>query len=228
MSSATSADLLWEYRGNLYHVLPGVAQITQEENMEVVPSVAGGGRSKKIIMQPDGSRFVCIKWAHDAIDLRDRIREQIPGRRQLLVETYFKRSFEAKDFLERYILRPDLGDIEYRLYWLHTFLNGRRFIPVIVLKKLQTFVYVGGYSFFPDNQPDDDFGILIENPDDGWDSRDYAVCKIGQHTFYPRIYDYRSFVRLCPCCGIVSDTSKSRNNPWKDYRQRVQNSVHSK
>ena len=181
-----------------FHLLPQVST-TQDLNMKSIKS--GGLLHAKYLYQKDGSRFkVIYSKAFDQVDIIMRLKVLFPDRPDIWPETKV-----SKDRLMEHVGVAWLGKkdaYEYRAYQIHTFLNGKRFLPMLVNTAGRTFYNLS--NLFPKLIPEDDFGVLCDEVED----------LTIEDTWTPKEICYQSFIRLCPSCGIVSNISKPKMDPW--------------
>ncbi len=175
-----------------WHLFPD-AETSQDLN-------TSGLHNKKLLKivklsQKDGSRFTCIySKLFEGSDMVDRLR-YILGKD---LDIRFEGNTLEKHHIEAMVKQ---SKYEYRAYLTHSFLNGTRYVPVIVGKEANCVYNIS--SYFKEKIPEDDIGVLIKTADD----LIIESCK-------PEIIKYESFKRMCRCCGIVSDFSKPRKNVW--------------
>lgn len=196
--------LLLKIKEYHWHILPSTP-VAQEVNMATYILGRRVGITGKNIPQKDGSKFKCMfsKCLNQA-DIVDRLSVLAPESIKPIIQT-----FVTKQELLNLILtnKIDPNICVYRAYWTHTFLNGRRVIPVIIDPVLDTFYDAS--VLFPEFIPEDDIGLLINDYEDITISTPKYDWKLGSN-----VIEYLSYVRLCPCCGIVSNTRHPRKNVW--------------
>lgn len=199
-----TVQFLYEVKPNYWHILPS-ADTTQELNMKSIKSASM--LYVRYLYQKDGSRFKCIYSKNfDAVDIVKRLEVLFPHRPPIWVPT----PIDVDRLLGRLksgLLNPE--KYEYRVYHTHTFLNGKRYLPIIIAKTGGTFYAVE--NLFKNYTPEDDLGLLVDN-------EEQLVLPFTD--WIPKVITYQSFVRLCPCCGVVSDISKPKKNPWLSKKQR--------
>lgn len=185
--------------GSMWHVFPD-AEVAQDRNM----SEFKNKRMFKVryLAQKDGSRFKCLYEGRSGFitqQMIERIREYFPKQDELYttIEHDYDRLMQR---IKRGVVGPH--NHVFRVYRTHKFLNGERFFPVIIHHDSKT-VYDAA-CLFPDKVPEDDLGVFAESEDE---------LTLGL-SWKPEVVDYQSFIRLCPCCNVVSDTSKPLREPW--------------
>lgn len=183
-----------------FHLLPAKST-TQDLNMKSVKS--GSLIHVKHLCQKDGSRFkVIYSKNYDPVDIIHRLKVLFPDSPEVWSET--KPQQNTILTITEHCLQGlfPKEDYEYRAYWTHTFLNGKRMIPIIINKPAKTFYNAS--CLFEQFTPEDDIGVLVD---------DEKQLVLGEDWF-PEVINYHSFIRLCSCCGIVSNISKPKTNPW--------------
>ena len=182
-----------------FHLLPGKST-TQDLHMGSVKS--GGLLYAKYVYQKDGSRFkVIYSKKFDQADIVVRLKMMFPEKSDIWLQTK-PGEHQLLEHVARAAGKEYGASYEYRAYWVHTFLNGKRYIPILINKKAKTFYDVSGWLI--GLCPEDDMGVLCDSVTD---------LVLGD-VLVPTEISYQSFIRLCPTCGIVSDTAKPKQNPW--------------
>jgi len=186
-------DYLVEITPSHFHVFRNNPTTQDLDNKSLQ---TGGLVSVKYLYQKDGSRFkVLYAPKYTPYDVSKRMKEMFPGNLDLLIET--KTTPEALSLL----MQNPPESLIYRVYHTHTFLNAKRYVPLIIVPDIKTFYYPT--SLFPDKVPEDDFGLLADSEDE-----------LAIHNTIPEVISYLSYHRLCHHCGIVSNHKKPKKNPW--------------
>lgn len=195
-------QFLVELKEGMYHLLPD-AYTSQEQNMGDIKPV---GKLRGVnIAQQDGSRLKVIKskklpW----YEIAARLYELYPDKGEIWTGLNY-----SQEHLDRLLQKRD--KLEYRGYWMHTFLNAIRVYPILIDRDMKTFMDLSKH--FKEFQPEDDIGVLIKSPDD--------TEKLVVSGLSIQLLQYQSYVRLCHCCGVVSNTSKPKKTPWAAYKSRL-------
>ena len=197
---------LVQLQEGVFHPFPG-STISQDQNLQVFTR----HRAKWVKWpQQDGSIFRSIPSKLSAEDTLHKLFPVSYQRPDVWTETIldmvrlkeiFKRDTEEKR-----------GNLKYVAYWLHTFLNGRRYYPLVINPDLRTFYDVS--FMFEYLSPADDFGVLVED-----NFQKLGIESLG----LPEVIEYQSYIRLCHTCGNVSDVSKPLLDPWMAYKRKVSN-----
>jgi len=193
-----SRGYLVEVKKHYWHPFP---EESMPQDQNIGPLKSADLLYVKYLYQKDGSRFKCIYTKRfSGPDIAHRLSLMAEDREAPAVE----KMCDAEMLLENIrseIISPLTH--EYVAYKTHQFLNGCRYTPLIKSKKSTVFYHAS--CLFPLLRPEDDFGVLAEK------EQDLALPVIG---WSPVIINYQSYVRLCACCGVVSDISKPKSNPW--------------
>lgn len=173
-----------------FHIFPD-NEISQERHMKHIRP--GKGIAVKTLYQKDGSKFKTMHMkSGSGLAVINKLAAWYDG-----ASIIWHESIITKEQL----LRLDIEDCEYRAYHLHTFINGIRYLPILINNKLKTHYNLS--KFFPNKIPEDDIGVLV---------KDVEELSLLNQT--PEVLPYLSNMRLCSCCGRVSDVSKKYLNPW--------------
>lgn len=196
-----------------YYLLPTV-EVSQDINMaDINPNE---GVIIKHFMQPDGSRLKLFRGrrlymiSNDTQDeLISIMKEYSPSIGTIWKQTYLNIE-ELPGIIHK--CRENPSRYIYIAYRTHNFLNGVRYIPIILDTTLQTFVDIS--THFIHNLPDDDIGVIIPY-ENCWDTISEGLdIEVPGGVLVPRIINYLGNLRLCSCCGIVSNTARPRKVPW--------------
>jgi hypothetical protein len=210
-------DLLLQVKPDHYHVFPGArkseddgfAFVTQEESMHGMQ--AGGLLYVSHWFQKDGSRFKVLRGRKiDGVELAQRLGVNLPGRRRIIAEKNISAWGRRKDALGEIVKaveqgRMEEGDWIYRAYRVHDFLNASRYIPVLIVPEREIVINLT-HLWSEELGPEDDLGLLVKP------EKLAETLSLAGHE--PEEWDYLAMIRLCRCCGIVSDMQKPRVNPW--------------
>ena len=195
-------DFLIEVARNRYHIFPGNPGTTQEESMFLIGDKSAGLKTFKIA-QKDGSRFPIIETSKKPSEIVIRIAAAHKDRKPIWIGKRLPRS-ELEERIRTRRLTPK--NSTYLLYTTHQFLNGSRGFPIIVLDQLNTFIDVG--NWFLDKVPEDEMGVFVKTGEE-------LLLPLEEGIFWkPKEIYYPSEIRLCKHCGIVSNVSTPRENPW--------------
>lgn len=193
------ADYLIRIWPQHFHIFPGGGGVSQDSNMGSIRS--DKGLYTKIHYQKDGSRFKTIYAKYlGSVDIARKVKINYPNRRPLWVETSHTTKKTITEAIETAYNNGDR--LEYYAYLMHTFLNGLRYMPIVVNYTRQHCYNL--MTLFDDYIPEDDLGVFVE------DLYMLNVEKLGS----PVEIDYQAHIRLCPCCGVVSNLAKPKQNPW--------------
>lgn len=188
-----------------FHLLPGES-CYQEDQMGSVRSV--GLLRSRYEGQQDGSRLkVVYSSKFSDPEIARRLMEIAPGRPPIFLQSSATAS-ELRDYCARGEFNPQ--EHKYLVFWMHTFLNAARLIPIMVNEKAQSFYDLS--PIFDTKIPEDNFGVLVDYTDKGPCIDELILPDIG---WMPELIEYRSKNRLCHCCGRVSDISKPIRFPWR-------------
>lgn len=211
-------NYLWSMGEGRYHLLPGF-ETTQEVQM-------AGFRSSSLLQtgffyQKDGSRFKYIrtnkrlKRILKGPDIIHRIYTMMPSIRTIWPQEEFPSDVTRLDGgLEE-------GRVRLVLYVLHNFLNGSRVLPIIVNESLHCFYEVKGFDDLwkgvglDERVPEDGMGLLFEGGVE--EAKGVLGGMLGFTRDNIQVINYLSAVRLCACCGVVSDHSVVKSDPWKKF-----------
>ena len=197
--SAANLHFIAEVFPNYFHLFPN-KNTPQDLNMKII------GRKNllfvKCIRQKEGSRFKVIYTKNHCgqVEVINRLKITYQDKFNIWQETKV-----SEEVLQNYVYKQrilDDSNYEYKTYWVHTFLNGRRMFPIIINNGAKTFY--NACALFKQFIPEDDLGILID------DEKELTL----NERWKPEEIDYRSSIRLCPTCGTVSNTAKSKKDPW--------------
>lgn len=202
---------------DMYHVFP-CADAIQEKHFKPFNTI----HDKRMYLvkklpQKDGSRFYALWSRYTVYDVREKL--------QGIIQTpiYMPVSFRQDELLDFFhntgmmlLTGIERGEVEYLSYWTHSFLNGKRVIPLLVDHMSQTVMDIT--PVFPELAAEDGMGVLIQ---------DIAELNIGSLINIPpttRIYGplnilpttirYFSSIRMCASCGVVSDHGEALDKPW--------------
>lgn len=206
-------NYLWDMGEGRYHLLPGF-ETTQEVQM-------AGFRSSTLLQtgffyQKDGSRFKYIrtnkklKKVLKGPDIIHRIYSLLPSIRTIWPQEEFPSD-----------VRWEGRNVRLVLYVLHNFLNGSRVLPIVVNESLHCFYEVKGFDGvwkgvgLDERVPEDGMGLLFEGGVE--EAKDVLSGMLGFTREDIKVINYLSSVRLCACCGVVSDHSVVRSDPWKKF-----------
>lgn len=192
---------LWKAGELGWQLLPN-ADCDQDKQLSSVKSV--GGVRAIFIAQQDGSRLKVIRSSLPAIDIIARLGDMGIGGGDI-----YTQSGRSLDSITDAWLEEGGKDYEYIGVWMHTFLNGARVIPLLVNTKIGMFYDAS--SLFPGRGAADDMGVIVDVNAEGPLLSDLFIEKLE---IVPRIVSYRCSMRMCHCCGMVSDISKPRVGPW--------------
>lgn len=235
----------------MYHLFP-CYDTTQEKHFAPFVSALQEKKQKeniwlKNIPQKDGSQFKAV-WSRsrNIYDIASRF-SQVSS-----CPIYTPAGYYVEDtagvLLSAYgdiINKIKEGYVEYILYWTHTFLNGKRGIPVLIDHPAKS-VHVLN-ELFPDLITKDGFGVLYDVPEevalspsgllanvksktlpnDEYDP--YGLVSLEQHfehyknypRVYPKVIRYYSSVRMCAECGVVSDHGEALEKPWQERKREL-------
>ena len=108
-----------------------------------------------------------------------------------------------RTFFPEKIVVPESPNIpptyKYIAYHSHSFLNGNRYFPLFVS---DLFAF-NAAKLFPHLTPEDDIGVIAN-----------SIEELEYNGLIPEEISYLSYIRLCQCCGVVSNTAKPKKNPW--------------
>lgn len=195
--SALRASLLIEVRENHFHIFPAQS-VPQETAMAGFGSIKG--LTVKTDVQKDGTRFKYIVHSRlSTMDLINLIYEIRPGHPEILPELRLH-----KEELEK-VLSLDPARYQYKLYRTNLFNSSYRAFPIVIDLNNLSCYYLD--TLFPELVPEDGLGILIRNEED---FKTITLSGIGE----PEVIDYLATKRMCPMCGVVSDSSKPPKRPW--------------
>lgn len=200
-------------------VLPNVS-ITQNMFLQILSKTKKGNKSSdsttkksvvgtRHITQADGSKMpMIVNKFMDASQMAHKIGNTFPDLG--LPATEIKVGAEE---LRRIVSRLTVDDIVsmeewvYFAYKTHSFLNGDRYIPILYRKSY------GGYyrmqEYFSEYVPEDRLGVLVEDVK----QLDTDVLVLRNEN----ILEFINYVRLCHCCGRVSDLSSPLSKPFLKY-----------
>lgn len=182
-----------------FHLFP-CRHTTQDINMKPFKRI-GNCVGIRAVKQKDGSKFKFLYAKRsDQLDIIRRLNIDFPDTFNIWQETKV-----TKEWLEDWVFGGKVlyrDDHEYKVYWLHTFLNGKRMFPLIINKGAKTFY--NACTLFEGLVPEDNLGVLVSDVDD----------LVLDGVWKPEEIDYRSFVRLCSHCGVVSNLARPKKNPW--------------
>lgn len=195
-------DFLIEVAKNRYHIFPGIPGTTQEESMFLVGDKQAGLSTFKLA-QKDGSRFSIIETSRKPTEIVIRIGAAHPNRRPIWIGKRLPRA-ELIEALISEKLSPK--NTTYLAYRTHCFLNGSRYYPILVQEQLNTFIDIS--NLFLEQVPEDEMGVFAEK-DAG-----LGIKKSDGYSWIPLVIDYFSEIRMCKQCGVVSNFSKPKQNPW--------------
>lgn len=193
---------LWEFKKHCFHILPDT-DTTQDENLRNI--LFHNTMSIKSIAQKDGS---LLRYIYTTIPLNDTIKaiKEIMGKG---IDVWEQRSKDT-DVIHRRIKNEKLMEhegYEYITIWMHTFINKARTIPLLVNNN--------GFSFydlsplFPNLEPEDNIGTLVDFNQGG-----ILTHELLLEGKLPRVIKYHSYIRMCHCCGVISDISKPITHSW--------------
>ena len=77
-------------------------------------------------------------------------------------------------------------------------------LPIVTNHKEMTCYNVS--CLFPEKIPEDDIGLLVY-------AKDLLELEL-EDLGVPEYIEYLSHKRMCPHCGVVSDHSKTKKQPW--------------
>jgi hypothetical protein len=204
-------DFLVEVSKDLYHVFPGIHEVTQEESMFLLGDKSAGLALKKI-PQKDGSRFAVIQGRFKTPgEIVIRIAAAHSHRRPIWIGRR-PSAEELLDMISSGTISPQ--NSTFIAYKTHQFLNGARYFLVIARDTLNCFLDVG--ALFPENVPEDSLGLFAEN------LSELGIKKVDGWTWVPHVVEYLSEIRLCSKCGVVSNFSVPKHTPWGSYQALTQ------
>lgn len=207
----------------MYHLFPGrvwegTSVATQDQQMGRFSTRAGPGVTCRYLAQKDGSRFRYLRSKKHGSG-REIIDAIIRGGYSQLGEVYFEKNFlgtgrTLKEEVSR-VLGEEGG--HYLAYRVNSFLNGDRYMLLVVDGTTKTVFNVAG--LFPAYTPEDEFGVLLSECEVE-QSVGIMNGRAGNAVVYrPTAVDYRSPIRMCKCCGFVSDMSRPKKSPWLNLRE---------
>lgn len=195
--------LLYKLPGKLdYWLLPRAHNITQDLLLQ--PFTCSGIVQSRYIAQQDGSRLKVLRSKHEQPEII-----------YYLQEKYNTGTIYQQDIINNntdliFKLNKYYSKLKFAVYWTHTFLNGARIVPVAINEDLWTFYDLS--TLWPQFTPEDDFGLLISYDENGPLVSDSLILE-GPEVAWELI-EYFSYLRMCPCCGVVSNRKKPRKSPW--------------
>lgn len=175
---------------NHYTLLPSY-ECYQEDLMKSLKRIKGC--TLKWVAQQDGSRLRIISSTLSPSDIIANIMLAEPGRDTICRE-------------EEY-LSGSTTDIAI---WTHTFLNGARCVLLRYNSTTQSFIDLGKGEAMKELQASDGLGAILEYDGDG---PILNGLYNGLESKVP-IVKFFSKIRMCHCCGIVSNITRPRDVPW--------------
>ncbi len=201
---------------DMYHVFPDKDSI-QENHFKPFNLI----HDKRYYMvkrlpQKDGSRFYAIWSRYTVFDVKQRLENIVK------IPIYVQTSFTTESLLQwladtggHLIQGVEKGTWEYVAYWTHTFLNGRRVIPVIIDHVSQTVIDVS--CVFSELVAEDNMGVIVDDVSELDLGPMLGIAGIplkANISIIPSYIRYFSGIRMCASCGVVSDHGEALEKPW--------------
>jgi len=190
---------------NKWQLIPNAN--TLQETLYGLFSKQGSKIRPTHIKQKDGSRLKAFISNYKPAEIAILLEQIHPNIADLYIQEPYYEGLNLEKALES-------EDYEFYLVWLHTFLNGARVLPILSNTVSKFFIDLS--PKYPDIIPEDDYGILIPYEGLVLDTSLFEEVKSKI-----QVVKYFSAIRMCPCCGKVSDTSMPIVNPWKGYSNTV-------
>ncbi|TFH07780.1 MAG: hypothetical protein E4H07_08650, partial [Nitrosomonadales bacterium] len=195
----------------IYHVFPDEDAVQEEHFKPFNKIMSQRPYSVKRIPQKDGSKFYGLWTLKSIYDVAHHLRDV--GE----MSVYVPIEMEPENLLSLIgdSLLGDIenGDAQYIVYWTHTFLNGKRMLPVIVHHQSKSVFNLT--VLFKGLITEDGFGVLVDEGDSlelssiVTGSRGSVSNVLGANEVLPEIRRYFSMIRMCPCCGVISNHGKA-------------------
>jgi hypothetical protein len=172
-------------------------------------------------LQPDGSKLKTFRYNQNNKSIGDNPEVTISllhatktGLGEIWQGTRKTRE-EILDILSE--IAPGEDKWRYLAIETHNFLNGSRYIPVLLHKFTNSYIDIS--EVFKDNLAGDDVGVIIEYLEDyKWVSNISLLnLEISGSIIKPEHIINKANYRLCSCCGIVSNMERPRTAPWSSY-----------